>query len=72
MSSRAGGDASSRKDDTTNNLTLQELAIAGASAVESFGPEPGGPLVRVDIARHGSPTLTFTLRCGLVVRGGAS
>jgi hypothetical protein len=72
MFSRAGGDTADHRNDTTNNLTLQELATAGASAVESFGPEPGGPLVRVDIARHGSPTLTFTLRCGLVVRGGAS
>lgn len=70
MSSRAGGDTTNRKNNTTNNLTLQELASAGPSGIETFGPEPGGEIVRVDILRHGSPTLTFKLRCGLATAGG--
>lgn len=72
MFSRAGGDTADHCNNTTNNLTLQELASAGPSAIESFGPEAGGQLVRVDILRHGSPTLTFKLRCGLAVAGGES
>lgn len=69
---RSGGNAADRENNNTNNLTLQELASAGPSAIESFGPEPGGQLVRVDILRQGSPTLTFKLRCGLAVAGGES
>lgn len=72
MNFRSGGDAVDHQNYTTNNLTMQELASAGPSGIESFGPEPGGQLVRVDILRHGSPTLTFKLRCGLAVAGGES
>jgi hypothetical protein len=71
-SPRTGGDIADRQNHTTNNLTLQELASAGPSGIESFGPEPGGQLVRVNIVCHGSPTLTFKLRCGLAVSGGES
>jgi hypothetical protein len=72
MFSRAGGDTADHRNNTTNNLTLQELASAGPSGIELFGPEPGGQLVRVDILRQGSPTLTFKVRCGLAVAGGES
>ena len=51
---------------------IQELASAGPSGIESFGPEPSGQLVRVDILRHDSRTLTFKLRCGLAIAGGES
>jgi hypothetical protein len=69
---RSGSDAATNHNNTTNNLTLQELASAGPSGIESFGPEPGGQLVRVDILRHASSTLTFKLRCGLAIAGGES
>jgi hypothetical protein len=72
MCSRKGGDAANQGNSTTNNLTMQELASAGPSAIESFGPEPGGPVVRVDFERHGEKPLTVTLRCGLVAAGGES
>jgi hypothetical protein len=66
---RSGGDAAADQPyDNQNNCSLQELASAGPSALESFGPEPGGPIVRADIERHGFPTRTFKLRCGLVAR----
>lgn len=71
-SRRTGGDIADRKNHTINNLTTQELASAGPSAIESFGPEPGGPIVRVDIDRHGAKTVTFKLRCGFVAAGGGS
>ena len=69
---RTGGDIADRRNHTTNNITMQGLTSAGPSAIESFGPEPGGQLVRVDILRHGFPTLTFKLRCGLAIAGGES
>jgi hypothetical protein len=72
MSSRKGGDAADQENNTTNNLAAQELASAGPSAIESFGREPGGPVVRVDFERHGETTLTVTLRCGLLAVGGES
>ena len=72
MSSRAGGDTTNRKNNTTNNLTLQELASAGPSAIESFGPEPGGPVVLVDVEHHGEKTVTLKLQCGVVAAGGES
>jgi hypothetical protein len=70
MSFRSGGDTADPKKHTTNNLTTQELAAAGPSAIESFGPEPGGPIVRVDISGYAAKSCTFRLRCGLVVAGG--
>jgi hypothetical protein len=72
MNFRSGGDAVDHQNHTTNNLTMQELASAGPSAVESFGPEPGGPVVLVNIERHGEKTLTLKLRCGLAADGGES
>lgn len=72
MSSPSDGDTADRPDHNTNNPTAQELAAAGPSAIESFGPEPNGSLVRVEIDRHGFPPLTFKLRCGLVAAGGES
>jgi hypothetical protein len=71
-SRRTGGDIADRQNHTTNNLTVQELASAGSSAIESFGSELIGPVVRVDIDRHGAKTVTFKLRCGLVAAGGGS
>jgi len=72
MTSRTGGDTADRPNNNTNNLSTQELAAAGPSAIESFGPEPNGSLVTVEIDRHGFPPLTFKLRCGLVAAGGES
>jgi hypothetical protein len=72
MFSRAGGDAADQKNPATNNISMQELASAGPSAIESFGPEPGGSVVRVDFEHHGEKTLTVKLRCGLVTAGGES
>jgi len=67
---RTGGDIADHYTDTTNNISIQELASAGPSAIESFGPERSGPVVRVDILRAGLATLTFKLRCGLHAAGG--
>lgn len=72
MSSPSDGDTADRNNNNTNNLTTQELAAAGPSAIESFGPEPGGPIVRVDIDRYGAKLISFRLRCGLVAAGGGS
>lgn len=72
MTFRSGGDIADRQKNTTNNVGMQELASAGPSAVESFGPEPGGPVVLVHIERHGEKTLTLKLRCGLAADGGES
>lgn len=69
---RTGGDTADQPETTTNNITTQELASVGPTAVESFGREPGGPLVRVEVVRYGEPTLTFLLRCGLAATGGES
>ena len=66
---RTGGGIADRQKHTTNNLTKQELAAAGPSAIESFGPEPGGPIVRVDISAYAAKGCTFRLRCGLVAGG---
>lgn len=70
MHSPSDGETADRSDNTTNNLTTQELASAGPAAIESFGPEPNGQVVLVDIARPGLPTLTFNLRCGVYAAGG--
>jgi hypothetical protein len=72
MRSRKGGDAADRENPATNNISMQELASAGPSAIESFGPEPGGSVVRVDFERPGEKTLTVRLRCGLHAAGGES
>lgn len=72
MSSPSDGDTADCANNNTNNLSAQELAAAGPSTIESFGPEPHGPLVRVKIERYGFPPLTFKLRCGLVAAGGES
>jgi hypothetical protein len=70
---RSGGEAATDQGhDTANNISMQELASAGPSAIESFGPEPGGSIVRVDISSYAAQSCTFRLRCGLVVAGGES
>jgi hypothetical protein len=69
---RTGGDAADPDQITTNNISLQELAAAGPAAIESLGPEPNSPLVRVEIVGHGAPPLTFLLRCGLIAARGES
>jgi hypothetical protein len=66
---RSGGNAADRENNNTNNLTLQELASAGPSAIESFAPEPGGEVVYVDISVYPDKPQTFKLRCGLAFEG---
>jgi len=48
---------------------MQELASAGPSAIESFGPEPSGEVVYVDISVCPAQPQTFKLRCGLAFDG---
>lgn len=72
MFSRAGGGTADQNKITTNNLNAQELVSAGPSAIESFGPEPGGPVVHVEISCLNGKRDTFKLRCGLVAAGGTS
>src|SRR5437763_8605599 len=72
MFSRAGGGTTDQPNNTINNLSMQELASAGPAAIESFGPEPGGEVVHVEISCHDRKRDTFRLRCGLVSAGGAS
>lgn len=67
--SRTDGEAVGQKYTTPNNLLMQELALAGPSAIESFGPEPNGPVVRVEFVRYDRRPQTFRLRCGLAVSG---
>jgi hypothetical protein len=68
MRSRTDGDTADHQI-TTNNVLLQELASAGPSAIESFGPEPGGEVVYVDISIYPDKPQTFKLRCGLAGEG---
>ena len=49
---------------------MQELASAGSSAIESFGPEPGGPPMRVEMSGPDGKPFTFMLRCGVFAAGG--
>jgi hypothetical protein len=71
MSSRAGGDTPTyRENYATTPSLMQQLASAGPSAIESFGPEPGGPTVRVEMSGPDGKPFTFTLRCGLFAAGG--
>jgi hypothetical protein len=49
---------------------MQELASAGPSAIESFGPEPRGLPVRVEMSGPDGKPFTFMLRCGLFAAGG--
>jgi hypothetical protein len=49
---------------------LSNMAAAGSSAIESFGPEPGGPPVRVEMSGPDRKPFTFLLRCGLFAAGG--
>ena len=72
MTSPSDGGIADQVNPATDTVTIQELASAGPSAIDSFGPERGCPLVRVEIAHHSSPTLSFLLRCGLVAAGGES
>lgn len=65
-----GGDIADHYTNTTNNLSIQELASADPSAIESSGPERSGAVVNVDIERAGLATLTFKLRFGLHAAGG--
>jgi len=70
MNSRTGGETADHPKCTTNNVTTQELAAAGPSAIESFAREPGGPTVWVEISAHAVERFTFALRCGLFAAGG--
>lgn len=70
MSFRSGGETADHQECTPNNLTIQELAAAGPSAIESFAPEPSGPTVWVTISSHTVEPLKFALRCGLFAAGG--
>lgn len=69
ISSSAPRDGAAIRDES---VSLRELEAAGPSAIESFGPEPGGPIVRVDISSYAAESCTFRVRCGLVVAGGES
>lgn len=73
MSFRSGGETVDLLKTTTNNISLQELASGGPSAIESFGPEPNGPTVRVEVRGPDGRRFTFFLRCGLFApaKGGA-
>ncbi|HXA18961.1 MAG TPA: hypothetical protein VN380_18345 [Thermoanaerobaculia bacterium] len=68
---RSGGNAADRENNNTNNLSPQELASAGPSAIESFGPEPSGEVVYVDISVYPDKPQTIKLRCGLAFEGSA-
>jgi hypothetical protein len=70
MSFRSGGDPADHQKGTPDNVTMQELAAAGPSAIESYGPEPNGPVVRVEFVRYDGQPQTFKLRCGLYAAGG--
>jgi hypothetical protein len=67
--SRTDGDTADQKKPSTNNITKQELASAGPSAIYSFGPEPGGEVVYVNISVYPAEPQTFKLRCGLAFDG---
>ncbi|HEV7766376.1 MAG TPA: hypothetical protein VGQ76_15335 [Thermoanaerobaculia bacterium] len=69
--SRTDGEAVDRKKPNTNNISMQELASAGLSAIDSFGTEPGGEVVYVDISIYPDKPQTFKLRCGLASDGSA-
>ena len=66
---RPGGETADSLQKSTVSPTTQELASAGPSAIESFGPEPNGPVVRVEFVRYDRRPQTFRLRCGLVGAG---
>ena len=69
---RPGGDTADLNKKSTLPLLLQELASAGPSAIESFGPEPEGEIVHVEISSFGHERQTFKLRCGLGAAGGGA
>jgi hypothetical protein len=70
MRSRSGDDTADPHKENTLPITIQELASAGPSAIESLGPEPGGPTVWVEISGQAVEPFTFALRCGLFAAGG--
>ena len=71
MSSRAGGDTPAYRDNCPIlTTTMQELASSGPSAIESFGPEPGGPIAWAEVTGPSGEVFTFTLRCGVFAAGG--
>ena len=70
MCSRPGDDTVDPYKETILPITIQELASAGPSAVESLGPERGGPAVWVQISGHTFEPFTFALRCGVFAAGG--
>lgn len=71
MSSRAGRDTTTYPNNiATPTVTMQELASAGPSAIESIGPEPFGPVVTVEVVGPDGERLTFNIRCGLFAAGG--
>jgi hypothetical protein len=51
---------------------LSSMAAAGPSAIESYGREPHGPLVRFEITGPDGVRVSFPIRCGLVATGGES
>ncbi len=70
MVSRAGGGTTTDTNNkSTLSVTMQELASAGPSAIESFGPEPDGEVVYAEISVHPDKPLIFRLRCGLASAG---
>jgi hypothetical protein len=48
----------------------QQLHVVGPSTIESFGREPGGPIVRFELAGPNGETISFPIRCGLFAAGG--
>ena len=70
MCSRSGDDIADPHKENTLPITIQELVSAGPSAIESLGPEPGGPTVWVEISGRTFEPFTFALRCGLFAAGG--
>jgi hypothetical protein len=67
--SRSGGDTANPRNTTANNTLVQELVLAGPLAIESLAPEPGGPVVRVEIYLYNEKLRTIRFRCGLVAEG---
>lgn len=56
--------------DARSRELMQELASAGPSAIESFGPEPGGMAVWCCFEDSLHHPIYFRVRCGLFCAGG--
>ena len=48
----------------------QQLHVVGATTIECFGREPGGPIVRFELSGPNGETISFPIRCGLFAAGG--